>query len=246
MTLAAILLFFLLSVGGRSVGPATGLQAFAAPNQAQDQNGAAPAQSQTPPAQSTNPEPTPAPPAGQAPNSSNPAKPPVKRPAHHKKISNPDCSNSPAPLNSPGGGNPNSATGTGATVADSADTHAAPADPVPAGPANGGSAAVKPCPPSKVVIKNGGSNEPVVALKGNTSEEQAAQQRFTTEQLTAATEENLKKIAGRALKPGEQEVVTQIKQFMAQAKSAVAAGDLARGRNLAVKARLLSDELVKP
>jgi hypothetical protein len=97
-----------------------------------------------------------------------------------------------------------------------------------------------------VVIKNGGSNEPVVALKGNTSEEQASQQRFTTEQLTTATEENLKKIAGRQLKPGEQDVVTQIKQFMEQAKSAVAVGDLARGRNLAMKARLLSDELVKP
>jgi hypothetical protein len=157
----------------------------------------------------------------------------------HKKISNPDCSSSPAPLNPPGGSNPNGATGTGATSADSAEAHSAPAD-----AANGG--AVKPCGPPKVVIKNGGSNEPVVALKGNTSEEQASQQRFTTEQLTTATEENLKKIAGRQLKPGEQDVVTQIKQFMEQAKSAVAAGDLARGRNLAMKARLLSDELVKP
>ena len=105
---------------------------------------------------------------------------------------------------------------------------------------------MKPCPPPKVIIKNGGTDEPVVALKGNTSEEQASQQRFTTEQLTTATEENLKKIAGRQLKPGEQEMVSQIKQFMEQAKSAIAAGDLGRGHNLAMKAHLLSDELVKP
>jgi hypothetical protein len=34
--------------------------------------------------------------------------------------------------------------------------------------------------------------------------------------------------------------------FMDRSKTAVAAGDLERGNNLAMKARLLSDELVKP
>jgi len=33
---------------------------------------------------------------------------------------------------------------------------------------------------------------------------------------------------------------------MEQSKKAIAAGDVQRGRNLAVKAQLLSDELVKP
>jgi hypothetical protein len=41
-------------------------------------------------------------------------------------------------------------------------------------------------------------------------------------------------------------MVSQIKQFMEQSKAAVAAGDLERGHNLALKAHLLSDELVKP
>ncbi len=105
---------------------------------------------------------------------------------------------------------------------------------------------VKPCPPPIVVIKNGGSDEPIVELKGDTSTEQASYERFTTEQLTAATEENLKKIAGHELSATQQEMVSQIKQFMEQSKSAVTEGDLNRGHNLAVKARLLSDELVKP
>jgi hypothetical protein len=110
-----------------------------------------------------------------------------------------------------------------------------------------GATPLKPCPAAKkVVVRNGGSDEPVVELKGSTSAEQASYERFSTEQLTAATEENLKKVAGRELKAGEPETVSQIKQFMEQAKSAVAAGDLVRGRNLALKARLLSDELVKP
>jgi hypothetical protein len=37
----------------------------------------------------------------------------------------------------------------------------------------------------------------------------------------------------------------QIRAYMEQAKSADAAGELQRARNLAVKAHLLSDELVK-
>jgi hypothetical protein len=41
-------------------------------------------------------------------------------------------------------------------------------------------------------------------------------------------------------------MVNQIKEFMEQSKKAIAAGDVQRGRNLAVKAQLLSDELVKP
>jgi len=43
-----------------------------------------------------------------------------------------------------------------------------------------------------------------VELKGDTSTEQASYERFTTEQLTAATEENLKKIAGHELSATQQ------------------------------------------
>jgi hypothetical protein len=102
-----------------------------------------------------------------------------------------------------------------------------------------------PCPPPKKVVRNGGSDEPSIQLVGGTATEQAADQR-STGQLTSATEENLKKITGRQLNPSQQEMVSQIKQFMEQSKTAVAAGDLDRAHNLAVKAHLLSDELVKP
>jgi len=80
---------------------------------------------------------------------------------------------------------------------------------------------------------------------GGTTAEQASHQR-STEQLTAATEENLKKIEGRQLTASQQELVSQIKQFTEQSKAAVAAGDLEGGHNLAQKAHLLSEELVKP
>jgi hypothetical protein len=102
-----------------------------------------------------------------------------------------------------------------------------------------------PCPPPKKVVRNGGSDEPSIQLVEGTTDEQASRQR-STDQLTAATQENLKKIAVRRLSPSQQEIVTQIKQFMEQSKTATAAGDLERGHNLAMKAHLLSNELVKP
>jgi len=78
-----------------------------------------------------------------------------------------------------------------------------------------------------------------------TTAEQAAQQR-SIDELTAATSANLKKLESRQLSTTQQDMVSQVKQFMDQSKAAVAAGDLERGQNLATKAHLLSDELVKP
>jgi len=64
--------------------------------------------------------------------------------------------------------------------------------------------------------------------------------------MLGATEENLKKIAGRKLSSNQQDVVNQIHQFMEQSKTATAAGDLNRARTLAWKAQMLSEELAKP
>lgn len=109
----------------------------------------------------------------------------------------------------------------------------------------GTDAAAEPCPPPKKVVRNGSAAEPEIQLVGGTTDQQAANER-STEQLTAATEDNLKKIAGRQLTANEQESVGQIKQYMEQSKQAVASGDAERAHNLAQKARLLSDQLVKP
>ena len=43
----------------------------------------------------------------------------------------------------------------------------------------------------------------------------------------------------------EQVVVTHIRSYMQQSKNAITDGDLERAYNLALKAHLLSDELVK-
>jgi hypothetical protein len=196
-----------------------------------------PSQAQTPSSQSAQP--------AQAPNSPVPTKPTPARPRRKKTI--PPCSDAPTALNTTvgnpadpansmraGSGTADS-TAAGSTTTASADTDAK----------NANGAPLKPCPPPKKVVRNGGSSEPKVQLTGGTAAEQASD-KSSTDQLRAATEENLKKATGLQLNPTQREMVNQIREFLAQSKAAVAAGDLEGGHNLAVKAHLLSDELVKP
>jgi hypothetical protein len=101
------------------------------------------------------------------------------------------------------------------------------------------------CPPAKTVVRNGGTSEPAVQITDAEGAAQA-QQRSSTDQLLGSTEDNLKKLAGHELTPTQQDMVSQIRQYMQQSKEAITAGDTERGRMLAQKAQLLSDELVKP
>ena len=167
------------------------------------------------------------------------AKPnPTSAKPHAKKTIYPDCSNGPTPLK------PVLTAGKAARP-DASQTAAN------SGLANGNAAKSassshsKPCPPAKKVVRNGGADEPKIELLGGSPAEQASSER-STEQITATTEENLKKISERQLNSGEKETVSQIRQFIEQSKQAVAAGDPERARNLATKARLLSEELVGP
>jgi hypothetical protein len=105
-----------------------------------------------------------------------------------------------------------------------------------------------PAPPSdapKVVVKEGSTPEPTVQLSQGMSEDQISKQKQTTEDLLSNTDENLKKIAALQLNASQQDMVAQIHTYMDQAKAAVSAGDVQRGHNLANKARLLSEDLLK-
>jgi hypothetical protein len=261
MTLAAILAVSFLSSGWLqpSIREFALRQADQQPPAATSSGSSAPQkqdeapQPQAPPGQTPDSTPPSPSPTGQTPNSTDQAKPSPKPQRHHKKASTPNCSPAPTALNPAvgdpaGSANSTSAGSTGTGSTNSASTTSPPTNSgsTNSGSASSGSAPLKPCPPPKKVVRNGGTEEPAVQLTGGTPAEQASHQRSTTEQITAATEENLKKVAGRQLTPSQQETVNQIHQFMEQSKTAVAAGDLERSHNLAMKAHLLSDELVKP
>jgi type IV secretory pathway VirB10-like protein len=98
--------------------------------------------------------------------------------------------------------------------------------------------------PSKTVVRNGGTEDPTVDLSPRMNPQKALQQSESTKQLLAASDANLNKISGRSLNANQQDTVKQIKSYMDQAKGALSDGDAQRAYNLALKANLLSAELV--
>lgn len=133
-----------------------------------------------------------------------------------------------------------------AAPANSASGTPAPSDPTTTGKATSGTGSTKTdCPPSKVIVRQGGTSDTSIQLAG-AEPGTTSNQRNTANQMLAATESNLKKIAGQQLSSNQQDMVSQIRQFMEQSKAAVGDGDLERARTLAWKAQVLSEELVKP
>jgi hypothetical protein len=72
----------------------------------------------------------------------------------------------------------------------------------------------------------------------------AAHSQASTDQLLQSAETNLNSIT-RQLSKDEEAMRAQIKEFIKQSRNATTENDPARAHNFAVKARLLSDELVK-
>jgi hypothetical protein len=97
----------------------------------------------------------------------------------------------------------------------------------------------------KVVVRDGGTRDPVIQLTPTMTKQQASEKLNKAKQLLAATESNLKQISARQLGPTDQETVRQIQAYMAQARTAASQGDVEAAHNLALKAQLLSDDLLK-
>jgi hypothetical protein len=99
--------------------------------------------------------------------------------------------------------------------------------------------------PSKTVVREGSTTDPLIQISPSATEEEASHERQNTDQLLASTDANLKKVSGRQLNSSQQDMVNQIRNYIEQAKAASDARDLQRAHNLAFKAHLLSDELAK-
>ena len=97
--------------------------------------------------------------------------------------------------------------------------------------------------PAKVVVPES-SPETNTTLSANIPQDEAQRQRQSTAQLIQVTEHNLSGLT-RTLSADEQSMLVQIRSFEKQSRAADADGDLERAYNLALKAKLLSDELVK-
>lgn len=97
--------------------------------------------------------------------------------------------------------------------------------------------------PTQKVVKNGGAADLVVDLSP-LSLQQASQQKKSTDELLGASDANLEKMTGRQLSSNQLDTVKEVKSYLEQARKALSDGDVQRAHNLAVKANLLSAELV--
>ena len=99
--------------------------------------------------------------------------------------------------------------------------------------------------PRKIVVREGGASEPAAQIAPGMTPAEATRQRHNAEQLLGATDDKLKRLAGRTLDAKQQETVGQIRNYMEGARSALKEGDVRRANTLAQKAHLLSEDLVK-
>ncbi len=97
------------------------------------------------------------------------------------------------------------------------------------------------CPPPTIVVRQGGASDPSIQVVGPPKSSQ-----HDADQMLATTNANLKKIDGNKITPAQQDIVSQIHQYIDQSKAAVDAGDLDRARTLAWKAQVLTEDLLKP
>ena len=166
----------------------------------------------------TTPAPQPAPPPEAKPEETQPPAPPPEAPAEKAETT----AEKPKPKKKPSAKKPATTTGQQAAAATPAPTQT-----------------------SKLTIQEG----PTPNSQGQQAasaglDELSPHSKQTTEQLLQAAQTNLNSI-NRPLSPEEQAMVAQIKDYMAQSRKATADSDSVRAHNLALKARLLSDELVK-
>jgi hypothetical protein len=99
--------------------------------------------------------------------------------------------------------------------------------------------------PKRVVVHEGGTVDSGGQLSAGVADGEASHQRESTSRLLSSTDSNLKIISGRKLTPDQQDTLRQVNMYVQQSRLAIEDGDFARARNLALKAHLLSDSLVR-
>jgi hypothetical protein len=99
--------------------------------------------------------------------------------------------------------------------------------------------------PRKVVVPEGGAREPPAQIAPGLAPEEVARERRDTEQWLTSADGQLKMLSGRTLGEQQEETVGQVRNYMVGARSALKEGDMRRANTLALKAHLLSEDLVK-
>jgi hypothetical protein len=99
-------------------------------------------------------------------------------------------------------------------------------------------------PPATETAPAPAQPQPDASINAPMTNQQAERERQQTTSLLGSAESNLSNIH-RSLSVDEQNMISQIRNYIAQSRKAMTDGDLERAYNLANKANLLSSELMK-
>jgi hypothetical protein len=99
--------------------------------------------------------------------------------------------------------------------------------------------------PNKVVVPEGGAKEPPTQIAPGLAPDEAARDRREADQWLSSTDAQVKVLAGRNLSVPQQTTLGQVRNYLVGARAALQENDMRRAHTLALKAHLLSDDLIK-
>ncbi len=98
---------------------------------------------------------------------------------------------------------------------------------------------------SKKIVRNGGVSDPEITFEPSMTPQRMLQEADETKQLIAGTETNLKLIVARGPDAERQDVIGEVKNYIGLARSSLDSGDVERAHKLAMKASVLTDDMVR-
>lgn len=104
---------------------------------------------------------------------------------------------------------------------------------------------VNPAPPAASAPAGDAEKPEAPTIAAQLSKEESAAAKQETNQSLDIAEKNLASTRNKQLNATQSDLVSKIKGFLKDAREAAKAGDWARARNLAKKAQVLSEELVR-
>ena len=99
--------------------------------------------------------------------------------------------------------------------------------------------------PNKVVVPEGGAKEPPTQIAPGLAPDEVARERREADEWLSSTDAQLKLLSVRSLSVRQQDTLGQVRNYLVGARAALQENDMRRAHTLALKAYLLSDDLIK-
>jgi len=98
---------------------------------------------------------------------------------------------------------------------------------------------------NRKIVRNGGAADPEITFAPSITPEEASRETGETKQMLQAAEANLKIVLERQPDAGRRDVIAEVRNYLNQARQSLDSGDIERAHKLAVKASVLTNDMVR-